>query len=118
MFAIDSIPATFASLKTVRDSAAILSPLSSELERLALQTYRQARKKVVLLLGSSILIVGLALIVLPGPAIVLIPIGLSILALEFAWARAWLQRIKQKIADGKGHIDKIIGGSVPEQSDA
>ncbi len=98
-----------ASLKTVRDSAAILSPLASELERLVLQTYRQARKTVVLLLGSSILIVGLVMIVLPGPAFVVIPIGLSILALEFAWARAWLRRIKQKIADGKGRFNKFIG---------
>ena len=98
-----------ASLKTVQDSAALLSPLASELERLVLRTYRQARKTVILLLGSSILIVGLAMIVLPGPAIVVIPIGLSILALEFAWARRWLRRIKRKIADGKGRISKFIG---------
>lgn len=98
-----------ASLKTVRDSAALLSPLASELERLMLQTYRQARKTAILLLGSSILIIGLVMIVLPGPAIVVIPIGLSILALEFAWARVWLRRIRSKIADGKKRIDKIIG---------
>ena len=98
-----------ASLMTVRDSAALLSPLASELERLMLQTYRQARKTAILLLGSSILIIGLVMIVLPGPAIVVIPIGLSILALEFAWARVWLKRIRSKIADGKKRIDKIIG---------
>lgn len=97
-----------ASMKTVQEGAELLSPLANELERLVLRTYRQARRTVILLLGSSILIIGLALIVLPGPAFIVIPIGLSILALEFAWARLWLQRIKRKIADGKERIEKIM----------
>jgi len=35
---------------------------------------------------------GLALLVLPGPAFVVIPIGLAILSLEFAWAERLLER--------------------------
>jgi len=49
---------------------------------------------VVALLGGSVLLVGLALVVLPGPAVVVIPVGLAILATEFVWARRWLARIK------------------------
>ena len=41
------------------------------------------------------LVLGFALIVLPGPAIIVIPLGLAILATEFAWARHWLRRYKK-----------------------
>jgi tellurite resistance protein TerC len=40
--------------------------------------------------------IGLAMVVLPGPAIVVIPAGLAILATEFAWARYLLRRMKEK----------------------
>jgi uncharacterized protein (TIGR02611 family) len=36
--------------------------------------------------GVLILLAGLAMLVLPGPAFVIIPVGLAILSLEFAWA--------------------------------
>ena len=52
--------------------------------------YRYAKRIVVALVGGTVLLAGIAMIVLPGPAVVVIPIGLGILGLEFAWARAWL----------------------------
>jgi hypothetical protein len=42
-------------------------------------------------LGGTVLALGVALIVLPGPAFLVIPAGLAILAMEFAWARRWLR---------------------------
>ena len=57
-------------------------------------TWRQAWRVAVAVLGGSVLLVGLALVVLPGPAFIVIPIGLAILATEFVWARRWLARIK------------------------
>jgi tellurite resistance protein TerC len=36
------------------------------------------------------------MIALPGPAFIVIPAGLGILGLEFAWARRWLQKVKEK----------------------
>jgi tellurite resistance protein TerC len=57
-------------------------------------TYRIARRIAVAFVGGSVLLVGIAMIVLPGPAFIVIPIGLGILGLEFAWARAWLKKIK------------------------
>ncbi len=62
-------------------------------------TYRWARRIAVAILGGTVLAVGIALIVLPGPAFVVIPIGLAILAAEFAWARLWLRKVKQRSAD-------------------
>ena len=45
------------------------------------------RKTVVGIAGFTVLAIGLVMIVIPGPAIVVVPIGLAILAIEFAWAR-------------------------------
>jgi tellurite resistance protein TerC len=44
--------------------------------------------------GGVVLVLGIALIVLPGPAIVVIPLGLAILGTEFAWAKRWLDKTK------------------------
>ncbi|MBP6514672.1 MAG: PGPGW domain-containing protein [Steroidobacteraceae bacterium] len=66
-------------------------------------TYRWARRLVVGIIGGTVLLGGFALIVLPGPAVVVIPLGLAILSLEFAWARMWLRRVRnkaQKFSDG------------------
>jgi Putative transmembrane protein (PGPGW) len=59
-------------------------------------TYKWARRIAISLIGGTVLIAGLAMTVLPGPAIVVIPLGLGILGLEFAWARRWLRRVKER----------------------
>ncbi len=62
---------------------------------------RQARRVIIAVIGFTVLLIGVALLVLPGPAFLVIPAGLAILAIEFAWARRWLQRIKH-LAEEKG----------------
>ncbi|CAN5135979.1 hypothetical protein BH24PSE2_BH24PSE2_04320 [soil metagenome] len=62
-------------------------------------TSRLARRIVVGIVGTTVLLVGIALLVLPGPAVVVIPIGLGILGLEFTWARRWLRKFKEKVGD-------------------
>ncbi len=52
------------------------------------------KKMIVGVVGGTILLFGLALLVLPGPAFVVIPVGLAVLATEFVWARRWLQRAR------------------------
>lgn len=52
---------------------------------------RRLRRFAVTLLGGTVLGLGIVLIVLPGPAFLVIPAGLAILALEFAWARRALR---------------------------
>ena len=63
-------------------------------QQLVSTTYKTARRIVVAIVGGTVLLVGVAMIVLPGPATLVIPAGLAILAIEFAWARRWLRRIK------------------------
>ena len=64
-----------------------------------LRSYRLLRRLVVAVCGLSVLLFGLALLVLPGPAFVVIPVGLGILAIEFEWARWWLKRLKTQSED-------------------
>jgi hypothetical protein len=51
------------------------------------KTMKRARKLVISVIGITILLTGLAMVFMPGPAIVFIPIGLWILATEFIWAK-------------------------------
>lgn len=62
-------------------------------------TYKVARRIVVAVVGATVLIIGVVMIVTPGPAIVLIPVGLAILSIEFAWARSWLKRVREAISN-------------------
>lgn len=59
-------------------------------------TYKWARRVVIAVVGFTVLLVGLAMTVLPGPAFIVIPLGLGILGLEFAWARHWLHKVKEQ----------------------
>ncbi len=56
--------------------------------------FRLAKRIVVAVVGGTITLIGIALLVLPGPAFIVIPIGLSILATEFVWARGFLRRAR------------------------
>ena len=49
------------------------------------------KRIVILVVGGTVLLLGVALIALPGPAFVVIPAGLAILPIEFRWARDWLR---------------------------
>jgi len=61
------------------------------------RTFGQAKRLVVAVIGFTILAAGIAMIVLPGPAVVVIPVGLAILATEFIWARKLLVTVKERI---------------------
>jgi len=58
-------------------------------------TYRFARRIVILIVGITVLLLGLIMVVTPGPALVVIPTGLAILGIEFAWARRWLRQLRE-----------------------
>ena len=54
----------------------------------------KAQKIIVAITGGIVLLIGIALLFLPGPAFLVIPAGLAILATQFQWARRWLQKAK------------------------
>jgi tellurite resistance protein TerC len=74
--------------------------------KILVHSYRLARRIVVGVVGGTVLALGVALLVLPGPALIVIPIGLAILALEFGWARRWLRHVRER--------SEALLGSTPE----
>lgn len=58
-------------------------------------TYDYALRLVRSIIGFSVLLIGIIMIVTPGPAVVMIPLGLAILATEYAWARRYLKQFKE-----------------------
>ena len=64
------------------------------------------KRIVIAIVGFSVLFVGVAMIILPGPAFIVIPLGLAILATEFVWAqrlltkaKAYFQKQRERVAD-------------------
>lgn len=55
---------------------------------------------MIAVVGVTVVLLGMVMIVTPGPALVVIPIGLAILAIEFTWARRWLSRLRETISNG------------------
>lgn len=58
-------------------------------------SFKTAKRIVIFLLGISVILVGVVLLVIPGPGLLTIVIGLAILATEFLWARRLLRKLKQ-----------------------
>jgi uncharacterized protein (TIGR02611 family) len=59
-------------------------------------TLRQARRIVIGVLGGTVILCGFVMVVTPGPGLLVIFAGLSILAAEFVWARRLLKRVRQE----------------------
>ena len=79
-----------------------MSKIEQVLERAGLGRGSPVRRVVIGIIGTTILVIGVALIVLPGPAFIVIPVGLAILASEFIWARRVLER-------GRVFVSRIRG---------
>ena len=67
------------------------------MKHLVLKTLGQTKRLIVIVIGFTVLIAGVAMIALPGPAVVVIPVGLAILATEFIWAKKLLDTVKERI---------------------
>jgi uncharacterized protein (TIGR02611 family) len=60
-----------------------------------LDNIKVVRRVIVSVVGGTVVLIGIALLVLPGPAFIVIPVGLAILATEYAWARRWLKKARR-----------------------
>ena len=77
-------------------------------------TLRQAKRLIRIVIGFTILGLGMAALVLPGPGWLTIGLGLSILATEFVWARRLLDRLKSaagKVGDPESHARLLVRAS-------
>lgn len=71
------------------------------------KSLRAARRVVITVVGVTLLLIGMLLLVLPGPALVVIPSGLALLATEFLWARRLLRKVKRTVEDT---VDRVSDG--------
>lgn len=68
--------------------------------------WKKLRKLLLGVAGGTVLCIGIIMLVLPGPACLVIPLGLGILATEFDWARRvrdrgliWVKQKRQRAED-------------------
>lgn len=57
--------------------------------------------------GATIVVAGLAMTVVPGPALIVLPIGMAMLAAEFTWARRLLDVGIDRGVDAKRRIQTV-----------
>lgn len=86
--------------------------------RLLNKPLKQIRRIFISLIGGTVVLVGVIMLVTPGPAFIVIPAGLGILAVEFVWARGLLKKAKamfQQVGNGWGSGNAAPQVSVPAQ---
>jgi uncharacterized protein (TIGR02611 family) len=76
----------------------------------SIDTVKQAKRFVKILVGFTLLLLGAIMLVTPGPGWVAIGFGLALLAAEFVWARRLLNRLK---AEGTRLRDAVLPSSPP-----
>ena len=57
----------------------------------------RVKRILVTVIGFIVLFIGILLIVFPGPAFIVIPMGLTILATEYIWAKKLFEKMKKRI---------------------
>lgn len=79
-------------------------------------TLDQVRRAFRIVSGFTLLLVGVVMLVTPGPGWLTIFLGLSLLAAEFVWARRLMNRIKREGGRIKGAVLGQTGTNPPEES--
>ena len=70
--------------------------------------YKLVKRIVIFIIGFTMLIIGVSMIVLPGPAIIMIPLSLGVLATEFVWAKRWLRKYEEHASSVTGELKKRV----------
>lgn len=66
------------------------------------------KKTVITVIGSLLLLIGGIFILLPGPAVIFVPLGLALLSLEYAWAKVWLKRSQRYFRQAAVKADEAL----------
>lgn len=109
---------------TVIHGPSVGERIESELSALA-RLWRYSRRGLVVFGGFVLMLGGIAMLVLPGPGLLVILAGLGLLAREFVWAERALHRAKSTVGSGVGAIRKTFsrrptadaGASLPASSE-
>jgi len=77
---------------------------------------KAARRIVVAVVGATVILIGVALLVLPGPGWVTIFAGVGLLATEFVWARRLLHRARTGAQGVWGRLRQAAGSNLPPEA--
>lgn len=72
------------------------------------QILRHTKRVVITIMGITVVLAGIAMLVLPGPGWVAIIAGLAILATEYIWARRLLEKAREQAAKSA----KVVGSGL------
>lgn len=64
-----------------------------------INSLKQVKRVIIAVIGFTVLAIGLVMVVLPGPALLVIPVALGILATEFVWAKNLIKKVKSKFSN-------------------
>ena len=76
-----------------------------------------ARKVGVLVVAIPVLVVGVALLVLPGPGLLVILAGLLILSLEFEFAKTYVDSVRKRLGDVNNAVRNRSNGKARKKND-
>ncbi|NQY34281.1 MAG: tellurium resistance protein TerC [Alteromonadaceae bacterium] len=65
------------------------------------------KSKLITVLGLFFIVIGTIFVLLPGPAILFLPLGLALLSLEYPWAKVWLRKTQRWLRQGAVQTDKF-----------
>jgi hypothetical protein len=64
--------------------------------------------------GSGLVLIGIPMLVLPGPGLLTIFAGISVVSSEFEWAKRVVERVKEKTARLRGEDERSPDSTVSE----
>lgn len=78
------------------ESGELGNPSPTSWAEMIIKTMQQAKRFLKILAGFSLLVLGIVMVVMPGPGSLTILLALGVLAAEFVWARRLLDRLKEQ----------------------
>ena len=95
-------------MMSINDTHQFEAPSTRELPRVT--AVKQSRRVLVLAIGGILIVAGLVLMVIPGPGLPLLFLGLTVLSWEFPAAKRLLFRIKAKVKQYRSSHSRSTGG--------
>src|SRR5205085_9743927 len=87
----------------------VMHPIRSFFRRIGLdQVHPVIRRGLVAVIGTTILLLGLLLVFLPGPGMIFILLGLAVLGTEFVWARKVVRRARELGKQGRDYVRSLV----------
>ena len=75
------------------------------------------RRVLAIASGAGLILVGLVMLVTPGPGVVLLLAGLAALATEFVWARHLLEALRRRLADTWERVQRLRSVAAEEPAE-